>query len=235
MINEELVSIIIPYYDSPSNNTDNLDAMLKSLKEHEAGYCYEVVVAKGKKSRLDNIHDGIDKAQGRYILVCDDDLLFIQNDWLKDLMTVFTIKEKVGMVGALMLRKDKQTIEHGGSILLPDSGVFKRDTVPDFLKKVTSDYNQIKLVSQVAGCFMLYDRLIVGYFPVRVYPEVGGWEDLDFQAQIQGTGFDIYINQNVRVIHDMIEDDAERDKKYDGQQMRKTKNLTRYAERWKKY
>jgi glycosyltransferase involved in cell wall biosynthesis len=234
-MNDKLVSIIIPYYDSPSNNTQKLDAMLASIKEFDPGYDCEVIIQKGKKSRLGNINDGIKQARGRYLLVCDDDLLFIHNNWLKDLMNIFETTLDTGLVSALMLRKDKETIEHGGAITLPDAGGLRKFVVPNFLEKLNDKHIGIRRVEQIAGCFMLFDRTIVGYLPIRVYPEVGGWEACDFQAQIRGTGHEIYINMDVHVIHDMITDDAERDKKYDGQQMRKHANMQRYMKRWSLY
>ena len=82
---------------------------------------------------------------------------------------------------------------------------------------------------------MLFDRTIVGYFPIKVYPEVGGWEDCDFQEQIKGTNHKIYINYDVRIVHDMIEDNKERDKKYDGQSMRKQNNMKRFLQRWGRF
>lgn len=234
MINEKLVSLIIPYYDSPSNNTLKLDAMIQSIKDFDPGFECEVIIQKGKKSRLDNLNDGIKQARGKYICVCDDDLLFTQKDWLKNLMKVFEEHPETGMVGALMLRKDNKTIEHGGAITLPDAGGLRKFIVPDFLRQVDETCIGLRRVEQVAGCFMLFDRTIVGYLPVRVYPEVGGWEDCDFQAQIRGTGHEIYINLDVRVIHDFT-DDKDRDKKYDGQNMRKTSNMNRFIKRWGLY
>ena len=68
-----------------------------------------------------------------------------------------------------------------------------------------------------------------------MYPEVGGWEDCDFQAQIVGTGHNIYIHKGVHIIHDMIEDDNERNKKYDGKKMRKSENMNRFLKRWGMY
>lgn len=61
-------------------------------------------------------NEAAQEGDGEFILICNDDVEPIREDWLLNMQTILQRDEKVGAVGALLLYPDKKTIQHCGVI-----------------------------------------------------------------------------------------------------------------------
>lgn len=132
---EPLVSIIIPSKDNP----DILKQCIRSIYAHTAYKSFEIIVVDNGStarvriglenfkqecpltylyipmdfnfSRMCNI--GVNEAKGEYILLLNDDMEAVEDDWLTRMVGQASLKH-VGAVGAKLLYPDSTKIQHAG-------------------------------------------------------------------------------------------------------------------------
>jgi glycosyltransferase involved in cell wall biosynthesis len=66
------VSIIIPY----NKDRGYLSEAIQSIKDQGFSGTFEIVLAKGDKSTVDNFNEGLSRAKGKYMKLCGED------DWM---------------------------------------------------------------------------------------------------------------------------------------------------------
>ena len=228
---ENEVLIIVPCYQEG----ERLNNLKESLKKFDAGFPYKLSVQVGKIAAIEHwLHAIIENDNYRYIILMDDDVVIIQDNWLKDMIEVMTSNKYCGCVGVQIRRKD-MSIDHCGvwlePVCYPDTVGLKCKVINEKYNPDDRDIHSTYKVWQVAGCCALYDRQTFGMPPIRLYPRHGGWTDCGLQAQIWGNGFNVHYCGKVKVIHDTLTD-AEKEKLYDGKPAMVSNNMMTYARMW---
>jgi len=234
----DVVDIIIPCYE-PKNNK-RLEKLKESLKKYDPGYPYNLIVEGGHKPAITHRNNALrERSRARYFIICDDDVEFYGDGWLKRLRETFDNYKKVGCVGVKIKLPNTNIIDHAGTYItgIPENTFFDPYLQPRCMarcngKEDKGQMNHICPVFQVAGCCVMYDRLVAGYFAEKIYPEHGGMDDLDYQAQIIANGYQVYYNGFVTVYHFTEKDDEKKGKKYDTKTAFSWRNRFTYIRRW---
>lgn len=220
---EPLVSIIIPNKDEK----ETLETCINSILEKTVYSNYEIIVVENNSeseeifsyykeleenskirvvtweqefnySKINNY--GVDYAEGDYIVLLNNDVEVISEEWLTEMLANCQRKE-VGIVGAKLLYPDN-TVQHSGVIIglggiaghafvgadRNDPGYFGRAFVQQDLSAVT------------AACLMVSKA---------VFEEVGRLEeqlqvafnDIDFCLKVREAGYLVVLNPNVLLYH----------------------------------
>lgn len=181
-----LVSIIIPNKDSISYLKRAINSILKSTylnyeiiivennSKNKKTFKYYDIIQKNSKikvieykekgfnfSKLNNL--AAKYAKGEYILLLNNDIKVINNDWLEEMLSICQ-RDDVGIVGAKLLYKDK-TIQHAG-VIIGMGGIagHVNRTIPS---KSPGYYGRAKVINNysavTAACLMtkkdLYDKV----------------------------------------------------------------------------
>ena len=216
-----LISIVIPNKDQ----TDTLEKCLSSIKK-SSYHNYEIIIVENNSedektfkyynkinsdkvkviywdkefnySAINNF--GVRHAKGDYILLLNNDVEIINEDWLEEMLSHCQRKE-VGIVGAKLYYPD-DTIQHAG-IVIGIGGVAGSIFVgmhrkySGYLHKASI---QQDLSAVTAACMMIKRS---------VYEEVGGLEeklkvafnDVDFCLRVRRAGYLIVYNPYVELYH----------------------------------
>ncbi len=208
-----LVSIIIPN----CNHMDDLKRCITSIVAKTTYPNYEILILENNSTdedifeyykQLDRYHKiriiryegafnysdinnvGVKAANGEYVLLLNNDMSVITEDWIEQLM-MFAQRDDVGAVGAKLLYPDK-TIQHAGIIL----GLGADRTAGHEHYKV--DYDNLgymgrlyyaRNISAVTGACLLIRK--------SIYEEVGGldtsfavaYNDVDFCLRVREKGY----------------------------------------------
>ena len=218
-----LVSIIIPTKD----HADILKVCIDSLYEKTTYKNFEVIVVNNnseeketfnlldKYSKKDNFsyitinkefnysylnNEAIKKSNGDYILLLNNDIEIIQNNWL-DIMLGYAEQKHIGTVGVKLLFPD-DTIQHAG-IIMGKGGLaghvhYKED------RYIKSSQYELDFPYDVSGCTaacLLISR--------KKYDEVKGLEenlrvafnDVDFNLKVLEKGYNNIFLPNVELYH----------------------------------
>ena len=135
VVGEPLVSIIIPNKDSVKYLKRAINSILKSTYKN-----YEIIIIENNStkkstfkyygkiktfakiikyegefnySKINNF--GVKYANGEYLLLLNNDVKVITNDWLEEMLSICQ-REDVGIVGAKLLYGDK-TVQHAGVVV----------------------------------------------------------------------------------------------------------------------
>ncbi len=135
VVGEPLVSIIIPNKDSVKYLKRAINSILKSTYKN-----YEIIIIENNStkkstfkyydeiksfakiikyegefnySKINNF--GVKYANGEYLLLLNNDIKVITNDWLEEMLSICQ-REDVGIVGAKLLYSDK-TVQHAGVVV----------------------------------------------------------------------------------------------------------------------
>jgi len=84
-------SIIIPIYDPDNKKTDVINRCLRSIERHSKQYEYEVIQIWNTKGFPIAVNNGIRNANGDYIVILNDDIEILEDDWLKKLTDSYSI------------------------------------------------------------------------------------------------------------------------------------------------
>ena len=139
-------------------------------------------------------------ATGKYIVILDNDVEIIQNDWLKKLLSFYETQKNIGIVGPKMLFPDPphkiQQIGLGvtknGKIGYWGQGKDRNDP----------EYSRIReFQGYPAACWFLSSHLFheFGYFDDIYYPV--NLEDVDFCYRIREKGYRIMYYPDVEMFH----------------------------------
>ncbi len=255
IVGEPLVSIIIPNKD----HTDDLEKCLVSVYEKSTYKNFEVIVVENNsteketfeyykiaQSKYNNLkvvtwesgfnysainNFAVDKANGDYILLLNNDIEVITPDWLEQ-MLMFAQRKDVGAVGA-KLYYDDDTIQHAG-VIVGLGGVaghshkgFAREN-PGYMARASIAQN---LSACTAACLMIRKD---------VYDEVGGldegyavaFNDIDFCMKIRAAGYLIVFTPFAEFYH--YESKSRGDEDTPEKRARFNSEVFRFQERWGK-
>ncbi len=220
---EPKISIVIPNKD----HTDDLNKCLNSIFYKSSYKNYEIIIIENNSTEEETFayyekikhHEkvqvvywkrefnysainnfGVQYAKGDYILLLNNDVEVINEDWLEE-MLMFAQRSDVGAVGAKLYYPD-DTVQHAGVIIgvggvaghshknLPRSG-------HGFMGRASIIQN---LSACTAACLMI---------PRKVYEEVGGLEegyavafnDVDFCMKIRDAGYLIVYTPYAELYH----------------------------------
>ena len=195
-LKEDIVDIIVPFYKT-EKGIERLEQMKESLQKINPGFPYRLIIAEGQKPCVQNRNDGLKQSNTRYFIMCDDDVIFIQENWLKEAMETIQTIPDCGAVG-FRIEDLQGKVIHGGRMILPKAD---KNYSVNCLEVPGHDVTKQMKKHQVAGCCILIDRLIAGYYPENIYPGKINSEDIDYQMTIQANGFLIWYLGTVAIVH----------------------------------
>ncbi|MDP2692249.1 MAG: glycosyltransferase [bacterium] len=200
-LNEDVVDIIVPFFRTPDGEK-NLEALKQSLEDVNPGFPYRLIIAEGQRPCIQNRNAGLKQSSTRYFVMVDDDVVFIQKNWLKDAVEKIKSEPRIGAVGFRIENKDGKVI-NAGRMLFPGKDPNDKPINLSVDCVEFGDGNEYKniLKHNVAGCCILIDRLVAGYYPEAIYPGKINAEDVDYMMTIQANGFSILYLGTVAVIH----------------------------------
>ncbi|HEX3048828.1 MAG TPA: glycosyltransferase family 2 protein [Bacillota bacterium] len=142
------------------------------------------------------VNQGAAVSQGNYLCLVNNDISFIQKNWL-DLMLVDARRPRVGLLGPRLLYPDGR-IQHGGIIYLPQRGFDHeyRNQPGDYYPALRS-----REVLGVTGALMLINRRMwetLGGMDERFFI---GMEDIDFSLRAWEKGWRIYYTGAAVAVH----------------------------------
>ena len=163
---------------------------------------------------------GVSVAKGDFICLLNNDTIVTEN-WLTEMMNVFSEEKACGAVGAKLVHPGKGTIQHAGIVEL-SSGM------PDHIYfNASMDDKRVMERKQyfgVTGACLLT--------PKQLYKELGGldeayvngWEDMDLMQKLHRAGYRVYYEPKALVYH--------YESRTPGRYSHENKNFTLYMERW---
>lgn len=218
-----MISIVIPNMD----HIDLLKRCIDSILEKTTYDNYEILVVENNSKKQETFdyyaeieknekiriltwdkefnysainNFGVRHAKGEYVLLLNNDVEVITNDWLQE-MLMYAQRDDVGAVGAKLYYPDNR-VQHAGVILgiggvaghshkyyaREDAGYFGRLVVTQNLSAVT------------AACMLM---------PKKVYDEVGGldegyqvaFNDVDLCMKIRQAGYNIIYTPYAELYH----------------------------------
>jgi len=164
-----MVSIIIP-----TIKTEKEIAGLISEIKNTVAYKLDLIVISGMRSASVNRNIGMDRARGKFIIMCDDDIERLPRGWDNDLIDAL---EHTGgsMVGPRLLNPD---------------GSLQRTNYRNY--DLSKDFIEVGRMITACCAFrntkLRFDENYIG----------GGWEDTDFCQQLKGKFF---VANTVKMIH----------------------------------
>lgn len=221
---EPKVSIVIPSKD----HVEVLAVCLRSIKEKTAYTNYEIIVvdngsSKENRKKTELLQEeicfsylyepmdfnfsamcnlGVKKAEGSYILLLNDDMEVIGQEWLERLLTQ-AMQEHVAAVGAKLIYPGTDIIQHVGMTSLPGVGP-AHQLVKEHDKAADYYYGKNVLVYDMIGvtaaCLMVSKK---------IYEEAGGfyegievsYNDADFCFTLHEMGYRNVIRNDVVLYH----------------------------------
>lgn len=200
-LTEDRVDIIIPFYPSDKGKV-RLERLKKSLEEVDAGFPYRLVVAENKERISVNRNLGLKNSDTRFYLACDDDVIFLEKNWLLKAMNKMREDPLNAVVGFRTVDANGNTTNAGRVIITEGDVSYDTDYRHVSIGGVLVDITKDAQINIVPGCCMLVDRLAAGYYAENLYLGKINCEDVDHQLQIQMNGFKIQYLGSVTVFHD---------------------------------
>ena len=145
-------------------------------------------------------NQGIDASKGDFILCLNNDVI-LDKDYLREAFSVFRQNEKIGMVSGKILRMDDKTIDSTGLFL----GRNRKAVERGYGTKDGGQYDTPGYVFGVSGACAFFSRSLLldikdenGYFDerFRMY-----YEDLDLCWRAQKKGWKAYYNPKAIAYH----------------------------------
>ncbi|HCI04218.1 MAG: glycosyltransferase family 2 protein [Candidatus Peribacteraceae bacterium] len=222
---EPSVTIIIPTKDRPDllrrclkgirkntnyNNFNVLVADNGSTKKKTLKYLQsipeQVVRIEQEKFNFSDINNqAVKLASGEYVLFMNDDVFPINSNWLKEMVGVFSLDEKIGVVGAKLLYKKNKfgnAVQHSGMVLGRHYASLIQFTKANELGY--NSYNQVlRNCSAISGACMLTKK--------SLFAELDGFDeknlaidysDVDYCLKALEKGYRIVVNSHALLIHD---------------------------------
>lgn len=140
------------------------------------------------------IRYAIDKYNPKYILLLNNDIIIINEDWLIKLVEIAETNEEVGILGCKLVYPDRK-IQHAG-VIVDCCPVNKGRTEID-----NGKYDKMEYVEAVTGALFLIKRRVIekiGLFDEKFFM---GYEDVDYCIRARNAGFKILYKGEVVAIH----------------------------------
>lgn len=164
-----MVSVIIPTIKTEEEIAD-LIAEIKDTMIYEL----DLIVVSGNRSVAKNQNIGMDKAKGKFIIICGDDIEQLPKSWDKNLINIL-VQTEASMVGPRLLNPNHtlQAINYANY-----------DLSKDFVEVNT----MITALCAFRNTSLRFDENYIG----------SGYEDTDFCNQLGGKFF---VVNTVKVVH----------------------------------
>lgn len=155
------------------------------------GYDYRVVCLPENLGIAGGYNEGITLARGKYICLLQDDVLFEQEDWHRELAHYLDIYPEIGVMGGQQARFYFRLPEPRHALEPPYLSVGSDDWTPlsKFLVRVDA-----------ALCMAVMFRKELGFYDEEFLPN--GLEDIAFSFKARKEGWAVYATQ-VGVKHDL--------------------------------
>lgn len=210
------VSIIVPVY----NQIDQTLNCLLSLASSQDQVDYEVIVMDDASTDktpefLKNIkgiryirnttnlgflvscNEAARQAKGEYLVFLNNDTR-VHRYWLDNLLAIFSLLPKAGLVGSKLIFPNGKLQEAGGIIWADGSAQnFGRDDDPDGYR-----YNYVREVDYVSGASIILPRLLwerLGGFDQQYQPAY--YEDVDLAFKVRQAGYKVVYQPFSQVTH----------------------------------
>lgn len=209
-----LVSIIIPVYNQYNYTIQCLQSILKSKDTTP----FEIIIADDcstdktrtitKKVKnisvitsnknlgyIKNCNNAAKHARGKYLYFLNNDTI-VQHKWLEPLVSTFSLKNNVGVVGSKILNSDG-SIQECGVLMYKD--IFHNKLSND---SNNSRNNYLKKCDYVSGCSLIT--------PKNLFNKIGGFDekfspaycdDPDYCLAARNLGFDTYVQPKSKILH----------------------------------
>ncbi|MCS7231527.1 MAG: glycosyltransferase family 2 protein [Elusimicrobiota bacterium] len=251
---EPLVSIIIPTKDKVSllskclhtiftkttyknyeiiliDNNSSKDETFRFYTSLEKMSLVKIVFDKGDFNFSRLINTGVKKAKGDYLCFLNNDIEVETPQWIEE-MLYFTVKPKVGVVGAKLIYPNG-TVQHGGVIVgiweLADHAFKGCTEKEDYMNRLITPQEYLAVT---AACMMTKRK---------IFEEVGGFDeilkfnfqDLDFCLKVYEKGYKIIYTPYAVSIHHEHSSRGKPDNKEKLKILEKEKTIIK--NRWQKY
>ena len=134
-----------------------------------------------------NINHIIRRATSKYLAICDDDVEFLDSEWLTTLISVLKENPRAGMVVPVELKEKAQRdayVEHGWCEAIPKPGY------------------DIAELSWLPGFVMVFDReRTPNIMADENIPGVSQMSDLDLSLQVRSEGYQCLLTSRTAVYH----------------------------------
>lgn len=200
------------------DNTKYDDGTFKMAKSYVPNLVYL------KRSEIhhfgDNNNYGLKKARGRYVLFLNNDVKFLDNNILKDMIEWMDKNDKVGAATCSLLNEDEKTLQGTGGSFPNLFNVFAWMTFLDdipLINKLIKSIHPMHSISPFGQNREYYESIhpqdwITGaFYMVRksVLDKVGGFdedydaylEETDLSYRIKKQGLDIYYLPKWKIVH----------------------------------
>lgn len=224
ILNQDKISIVIPNMDHKKDLEKCINSILKSSypnyeviivennsKEEETFQYYQELESKYNHIKVEKfeisgfnfskiVNFGVEKAQGKYVLLLNNDIEILTTDWLEQ-MLMYVQKENVGICGAL-LYFDDDSIQHAG-VTIGIRGLaghrYRELKKSEFSEKDQVSYVQ-DLSAVTAACFMVKKA---DYEQVLGFDEklAVAFNDVDFCLKIRQAKKKIIYNPFIEAYH----------------------------------
>lgn len=182
------VSVIIPSFDG---HRDGCVPRLLASLDAQSYRDFETIVVTGIAPQGRAINAGVQRSQGEYLVIVDDDSRFADSETLERLIECLSADPSIGMAGASL-------------VLDPEASVFQRRAARQFPRLCTPEIDEVT-DSDLAchGCCG---------FPRRVFEKVGGERedivrglDPDLRARLRAAGYRVVLVPGARIHHPLPE------------------------------
>ena len=144
---------------------------------------------------------GIDMAEGKWLLLLNDDTVPLYDEWLNKLYDFAKKHKKAGVVGCKLLYPHDRKIQHCGV-------VFNQDRQP-YHKLLKADHNDPRTMQAQQFQAVTFACVLINK---KVYDEVGGfthidqkpayhYEDIDFCFKARKAGYEVWYCPEAKVLH----------------------------------
>jgi GT2 family glycosyltransferase len=219
-----LVSVIIPNKDQIAL----LDACIQSLLEKATYTNFEIIVVENNSEESETfsyydqmcatsekikvihydeefnyskiINYGVEKSQGEYLLLLNNDTELISPDIFETMLGYFT-RPEVGIVGAKLLYRDR-TVQHAGVVVGPFGlAAHLNGGIPENAEGYFGRANRPQNLSAITGACQMVSREV--FNEVNCYDEAYtvGFNDVDFCLKIREAGYLVVYTPYAKLFH----------------------------------
>jgi glycosyltransferase involved in cell wall biosynthesis len=158
---------------------------LASLAERTK-HSFNLIYVYAPGTAHENINKVLDRVTSRYVIIMDDDLTFLTDNWLEKMLAVMQEHDDIGM----LIPHEVKDEDHRGKVL---EGHLDRSPHTD---------HRITLHSWNPGYVMLFDmERLDGLRADEEIPGPSGMSDLDLSLQVRSQGFHCARFWDVVVYH----------------------------------
>ena len=134
------------------------------------------------------------KYKPKYFILLNNDIIFINNWWLKDLLSVSETKSEIGIVGCKLIYPNGK-IQHAGLIIGPTT--YNRGRAEQHSNK----YDLIEETDGVTFALALIKSKVIKKVGLFDQNFKMGYEDADYCCRAKKNGFKIIYDGKVKAIH----------------------------------